>query len=1239
MLANMAVPGTASVLKRRQTQPMAGGHRIPPRGQALVRYQPPRPARRFSLGWGWRRRPGRRRTLADRFLGFAGRVFVGLAFLVLFAFTALYIKLSFAPISMTFLAEPVERAVNRALPGMTFNIGDAVLRTSETGIGIEFRLADVSLLDETGGRIVESPMASADVSLRALLTGHLAVGEVELIGPSLFLQYSEDKGLALSFGDPRESKTDLGAPYPQAASGQHVREVVRRAQTPAASPPPRHTFNPHARARAINLTKAFNDIFAAARRGESAYLTTFGIRDAVVHFDRGNQVTSWEVPAAEIDLEHAGRNSAVLGKVSLKTATGQSQMQFRASINRRSQQLALALSFDDVVPRDLARDLPALSLAKSLNLPVSLAADLELAGNGDILSGDIKVSLKNGELYAPWDDKHPAAIDQGAFRVAYSREKGLIEFKPSELRWDGSHIAFSGAMERQPATGHWLFRLASDSIALGAEEFGVPVIPLDRLLLQGAYQPSRGIIALDRFFLQAADAQIALSGSVVQGPRTPAVKLNGRISRMPVAFAKLIWPPFMAAGARDWVGERVPAGRIAGGTVKIDIAADMLADAAEHGLPPSAVDFRLDLEALKVHYIPKLPPLLVPRATASITGHRFFFVVPESDIQVPSGDRVHFTDGELIIGDLRPRVPTGEIHFKSQASAAAMVELINHPPLGYVDAVFPKTPDISGDGAATFSLSMPFIKELKFKDMKLNGRTHVENIRAMGLPGGVGVHGGKLDIDTTEKAIEIRGEVKVNGTPVTVAWQRIFDASPEHQPPLRLRAVMDEAARREAGLETDHILRGNVLSELTLRMRKDAPPRLHFEANLTETDILLSSMGWRKPPGQRAVLNVDIDTDDGGGMALKNLNLLGDDLAVRGMVFLNEKRKPVSFSFPTVTLNAQTKLEMRGELKSGNIWDVRVSGPSFDGRQFFRSLFSAGKLTEDQPQLPDDAPGMDVKAQIETVVGHYDTSAKKVWLEARRRGSELVYLDMHGSLADEPVAARVDAKKGEPRILQAMAGNAGAAFRLVGLYSAARGGAASLKVNLDGSKKGDKVGYLYARRFAIINTPMANSARGRKGRRPARSREIEQQQAQYERMDFDEMRVRFGIGHGRFKLGTGILNGPMMGINVRGYIDFQREVIDLTGVYTPAFGLNAPFSGVPLLGDILSSRDGEGLIGITFAVRGPLSQPDVQINPASLLTPGMFRQMMEFDQSVQDILPPEKQGAARRRSGSPPPTR
>ncbi|MNL22238.1 hypothetical protein D3C87_1435730 [compost metagenome] len=62
----------------------------------------------------------------------------------------------------------------------------------------------------------------------------------------------------------------------------------------------------------------------------------------------------------------------------------------------------------------------------------------------------------------------------------------------------------------------------------------------------------------------------------------------------------------------------------------------------------------------------------------------------------------------------------------------------------------------------------------------------------------------------------------------------------------------------------------------------------------------------------------------------------------------------------------------------------------------------------------------------------------------------------------------------------------------------------------------------------------------------------------------------------------------------------------------PLFGLNNIFQKLPILGPLLGGRDGEGLVGVTFAVRGPLDKPQFLVNPLSLLAPGIFREMFEF---------------------------
>lgn len=1176
------------------------------------------------------------------------RIAVFAALVGIIGFAALYAKLAHSPISMSFLVPPIEKAVNRTLSGLHFNIGDAVLRRSDSGFGVEFRLTAVRLVEDGGGPIVESPFASANVSLRALLTGHLAAGRVDLIGPRLFLQYTEERGLALSFVDPRESKGDLGtggrrdaAPGAGALRWEAQTAGQQAVEAPDAASAPQGMIR-QARGRAVNLTHAFNDIFAATRRGESAFLTSFGIRDATVFFDRGDQITRWAVPSVEVDLQHRGKNSAVVGEVAIQSSTDAFQLRFRASQNRRTGELDLSLGVEDVVPRDLGAEFPMFQLPKIWNMPVSLTADLELAGNGDILGATVRGSLKQGSIHAPWDEKHHAQIDHGDLHLTYSREEGVIRLTQSELRWGGSRLKLRGVIQRQKETGRWAFQAGADEIVLGAEQFGIPVIPLDQMLAQGEYDPRRGAVELDRFFLRAADAQINLSGSFTQGQKSPAIKLSGQISPMPIAFFKLIWPKFVAHGARDWIGTRVPQGRITGGTVKIDIPADALASLPTGGhLAPEAVDFRLDLEDMEIHYVKNMPPLHAEKSTAVVAGQRFFFTVPNGMIGLPSGGRIDFTDGEFIVGDLRPRIPAAEIHFKSEAKAASVLELLDQPPLGYIRALDMKAPEIDASVVSTFSLSMPLLAELKFKHIKLNGRSRLANARANNLPGGVGIHGGDLDFDVSEKAIEARGELKMNGLPVLVAWQRIFDAAPEHQPPLRLRTVLDEPARKELGLDVNHFLRGGVACELTVSLRKAAPPLVHFEANLTDTDVLMAGFGWRKPPGQRAVLTLDIEAaQQGGGLELRNFNLLGDDLAMRGALSLDEKRQPIAFNFPVLALNLQTQMEMSGELGRNNIWQVRAKGSSYDGRQFFRSLFSAGQVADDQPLPPKDAPGVDMKLEFDTVIGFFDTTLKAVSIEAKRRNNKLTALDVHGQLnGKEPLAARIEAKKGQPRQLLAEATDAGAAFRLVGFYPSARGGEVSLKVNLDGAGNAQKVGVLYASNFVIANDQVVGEVLSG----PRAQKATAKAQPQYsDQLQFDRMRVPFSVGYGQFVLHEALINGPLLGATMRGSIDFKREQINLSGTYVPLYGLNGAIGSIPLLGDLLGGRKGEGLFGITFAVKGPNAKPDVLVNPMSMLAPGFLRQLFEFDQSVPHIIPPEQRSPEpdnARASSLPPATR
>jgi hypothetical protein len=901
-----------------------------------------------------------------------------------------------------------------------------------------------------------------------------------------------------------------------------------------------------------------------------------------------------------------------------------------------------------VVPRRIWDQFNEASLLKSFGMPVSANMRFDLSHSGELRDGEGEVKLGAGGLYAPWDDKHPAAIDGGLLRLRYDSKGKAVAIEPLELTWGKSVLRLKGALRHgteRSDRGNWSLNLDADHLALDAPDFGLPAIPMDEFAIRARYAESTDRINLDRFRLRAADAVIDLKGQVSNVGHSPDIQLSGDISPMPLAFFKLLWPTFVAHNARDWIGTNIPAGRITGGKLAVNLSAATIAGLKHGGdVPDEAVSLDLGLSGLLIHHIQGLPPIQTGKTTARVVGRRFIFNAPgQSSIALPSGRSLTLSEGEFVVGDLRQRFPEGEVHFKGGGDVGEVLEFLDQPRLGYVHAVGMKTDMLGGKVATAFSITLPLLKDVKFSQLSLSGKARVTEMTSNGLPGGLTVTGGGVNFDITEKAVEANGDVKLNGVPVSLAWQRIFDAPPDRQPRLRVAGVLNAKARDALGLKVNHMLDGDVPVAIALETRKDAPPQLSAEVNLTNTDLFLTAIGWRKPPGQRAVLTFDVAPEENGAVRLQNFRMTGDGLSITGEVKLNEHRRIAGFNFSEFSPNALTQLAITGELTSRNVLKVEAKGSSYDGRQFFRSLFSAGKLAADEPAPPDNEPGLDLEVNVGTVFGYFDTTVQSVALQAKRRNSKLVSLDVSGRLnGTAPVAVRVEQKPGQPRMLLAEATDAGAAFRLVGFYPAVQGGRTSLKVNLDGSGPAEKTGVLFAQNFVITGDQVLGQVVSRAEKQGARrakqaSSRAGQPSAQGNSLQFDRMVVPFSVGHGQFMLHDSAINGPLLGATLRGHIDFARDAINLSGTYVPLYGLNAVLGEVPILGDIFISRRGEGLLGITFAVQGPMAKPNVLVNPVSMVAPGFLRQIFEFDNSPPQVIPREnapaqgnaKQGATK----------
>jgi hypothetical protein len=109
----------------------------------------------------------------------------------------------------------------------------------------------------------------------------------------------------------------------------------------------------------------------------------------------------------------------------------------------------------------------------------------------------------------------------------------------------------------------------------------------------------------------------------------------------------------------------------------------------------------------------------------------------------------------------------------------------------------------------------------------------------------------------------------------------------------------------------------------------------------------------------------------------------------------------------------------------------------------------------------------------------------------------------------------------------------------------------------------------------------------------------------------DSLEMPFSAKNNVINIRDAHANGPSIGLSAEGYVDLGNSRIDLKGGIAPIYGLNSVLGKLPLLGKLLVSKEGEGIVGVTYEASGDLGEPKIGVNPLSILTPGIFRRIFE----------------------------
>jgi hypothetical protein len=91
--------------------------------------------------------------------------------------------------------------------------------------------------------------------------------------------------------------------------------------------------------------------------------------------------------------------------------------------------------------------------------------------------------------------------------------------------------------------------------------------------------------------------------------------------------------------------------------------------------------------------------------------------------------------------------------------------------------------------------------------------------------------------------------------------------------------------------------------------------------------------------------------------------------------------------------------------------------------------------------------------------------------------------------------------------------------------------------------------------------------------------------------------------------------GPSLGFIVEGRINNEDHFVSLDGNLIPAYEVNRLLSNIPILGQILTGKSGDGVFGVSFKIKGKDNNFETTINPVRTITPRFVQRFVDIFRS------------------------
>ncbi len=684
-----------------------------------------------------------------------------------------------------------------------------------------------------------------------------------------------------------------------------------------------------------------------------------------------------------------------------------------------------------------------------------------------------------------------------------------------------------------------------------------------------------------------------------------AVRLKIKVGQFAFKDLPRFWPRYLAEPAWKWCKDGLIGGYAENGIFVFDFGYRRKTN--DWGL--LALDGKAVLKDVDLFYLEGMPIVRDLYGTAHFTDHNILI-----NLDKGVSDGVIITGGKVNLYDLDKYDNFISIDLVGNSSVKDALSLIDHKPLEFTSQMGIKPNNVSGDVDLRLKLDFELRQDLDSKDIKVDVAADLHKFGIKDLIPKHNVFADEMKLHVSSAGWKLEGDGKFDDISVKLAMNEKF-AEKKHKTKCAVSFKLDDAAKKSLGLNQKILNAPNVegfsLVNADVTVQNNDSIDIDLKADLQHTKLDYSYFGFVKDSGQPAEIKAKINVKDNKVAHITDLSLIKPGFVINGNIAMYPSGRVKEVNVGKISgpkTSARAKIGLTDS--DTPAFKIEVSGNSYDLTPLFDKTDVKADAESAKPGMQENEDdgletvnNADIFITVNSLWTNNTTPIQNFAGSAKlRHGIGIDELNMVGNYGvDKSIKMNLSyAPRGKnEHYLSLESNNAGSTLKVLRLYENMVGGTLKIEARRQADKK--FIGHAIVRDFSIQDAPVVAQILS------VASFSGMLDLLKGDGLTFTHFSAPFEYHYKTLTLKHAKAEGSVVGLTTTGTYNRATDDVRFYGVLVPAYSLNRFLGQIPVVGNLLASKDGT-IFAADYKAEGKVKDLDVDVNSLSILSPNSMKE-------------------------------